>query len=151
MLPPFHGERMRAYEATVRDVVERDVAGWPRGEAFAVHPRMQAVTLEVIVRAVFGVTDPVRGERLRELLRGLLDATASFGLQFGFMLARRVGAPDPLEKLRRQRAEIDELLLAEIGERRADRAAARTSSRCCWRRASRTASRWPTRRSATSS
>src|SRR5918994_2898608 len=119
MLPPFHGERMRAYEATVRDVVERDVAGWPRGEPFAVHPRMQAVTLEVIVRAVFGVTDPARGQLLRELLRGLLDATASFGLQFGFMLARRVGAPDPLEKLRRQRAEIDELLLAEIGERRA--------------------------------
>ena len=119
MLPPFHGERMRAYEATVRDVVERDVAGWPRGEPFAVHPRMQAVTLEVIVRAVFGVTDPVRGQRLRELLRSLLDATASFGLQFGFMLARRIGAPDPLEKLRRQRAEIDTLLLAEIGERRA--------------------------------
>jgi len=110
---------MRAYEATVREVVERDVAGWPRGEPFAVHPRMQAVTLEVIVRAVFGVTDPVRGERLRALLRDLLDATASFGLQFGFMLARRVGAPDPLEKLRRQRAQIDELLLAEIGERRA--------------------------------
>jgi cytochrome P450 len=119
MLPPFHGERMRAYEATVREVVERDVAGWPRGEPFPVHPRMQAVTLEVIVRAVFGVRDPARGERLRELLRALLDATASFGLQFGFMLARRLGAPDPLEKLRRQRAEIDELLLAEIGERRA--------------------------------
>src|SRR5215210_4434695 len=114
MLPPFHGERMRAYEATVRDV-----AGWPRGEAFAVHPRMQAVTLEVIVRAVFGVTDPVRGERLRALLRGLLDATASFRLQFGFMLARRFGGPDPLEKLRRQRAEIDEVLLAEVRERRA--------------------------------
>jgi len=119
MLPPFHGERMRAYEGTVRDVVERDVAGWPRGEPFAVHPRMQAVTLEIIVRAVFGVTDPVRGERLRALLRGLLDATASFGLQFGFMLARRLGAPDPLEKLRRQRAQIDELLLPEIRERRA--------------------------------
>src|SRR5919107_923355 len=119
MLPPFHGERMRAYEATVRDVVERDVATWPRGEPFAVHPRMQAVTLEVIVRAVFGVRDPARGERLRELLRALLDATASFGLQFGFMLARRVGGPDPLEKLRRQRGEIDEGLPAGIRERRA--------------------------------
>src|SRR5215217_2461827 len=118
MLPPFHGERMRAYEATVREVVERDVAGWPRGEPFAVHPPMQAITLEVIVRAVFGVTDPVRGARLRELLRALLDATASFGLQFGFMLARRLGAPDPLDKLRRQREEIDRLLLAEIRERR---------------------------------
>src|SRR5215212_11592435 len=66
MLPPFHGERMRAYEATVREVVERDLAAWPLDEAFAVHPRMQTVTLEVIVRAVFGVRDPLRGERLRE-------------------------------------------------------------------------------------
>jgi len=86
MLPPFHGERMRAYESIVREVVERDVATWPAGEELSVHPRMQAVTLEVILRAVFGVTDPARGERLRDLLRSLLDATASFGLQFGFML-----------------------------------------------------------------
>src|SRR5215218_2460132 len=48
MLPPFHGERMRAYEATVREVVERDLQSWPRCEAFAVHPRMQAVLLEAI-------------------------------------------------------------------------------------------------------
>jgi len=111
MLPPFHGARMRAYEATVREVVAREVDSWPAGEPFALHPRMQAVTLEVILRAVFGVSDAAHrerlGERLRALLRGLLDATASFGLQFGFMLARRVGAPDPLEKLRRQRAQID--------------------------------------------
>src|SRR3712207_6701867 len=54
MLPPFHGERMRAYEAIVREVVARDVETWPEGEPFALHPHMQAVTLEVIVRAVFG-------------------------------------------------------------------------------------------------
>jgi cytochrome P450 len=118
MLPPFHGERMRAYEATVREVVERDLETWPRGEAFAVHPRMQAITLEVIVRAVFGVSDPVRGARLRELLRSLLDGTASFGLQFGFMLARRFGGPDPLAKLKVLRTEIDALLLEEIAARR---------------------------------
>jgi cytochrome P450 len=118
MLPPFHGERMRAYEATVREVVESDLESWPRGEAFAAHPRMQAVTLEVIVRAVFGVTDAGRGDRLRELLRALLDATASFGLQFGFMLARRFGGPDPLARLRALRQQIDALLLEEIAARR---------------------------------
>src|SRR5215204_2343000 len=47
MLPPFHGARMRAYEATVREVVAREVDSWPAGEPFALHPRMQAVTLEV--------------------------------------------------------------------------------------------------------
>jgi cytochrome P450 len=120
MLPPFHGERMRAYEAIVREVVERDLETWPRGQELAVHPRMQAVTLEVIVRAVFGVTDPVRGDRLRTLLRSLLDATASFGLQFGFMLARRFGGPDPLARLRALRREIDGVLLEEIAARRDD-------------------------------
>src|SRR5215213_5235095 len=57
MLPPFHGKRMRAYESIVREVVAREVAGWPEGRPFALHPRMQAVTLEVILRAVFGVTE----------------------------------------------------------------------------------------------
>ena len=120
MLPPFHGERMRAYEATVRDVVERDVAGWPRGEPFAVHPRMQAVTLEVIVRAVFGVTRPgARGAAARAAARRCSTRRRRSGCSSGSCSRAGSGAPDPLEKLRRQRAEIDELLLAEIGERRA--------------------------------
>src|SRR3954447_5261770 len=66
MLPPFHGARMRAYESIVRDAVARELATWPAGEAFAIHPRMQRVTLDVILRAVFGVTDAVRRERLAD-------------------------------------------------------------------------------------
>ena len=57
MLPAFHGERMRAYESVMREATEREIAGWPAGRAFAVHPSMQAITLEVILRAVFGVSD----------------------------------------------------------------------------------------------
>src|SRR5476649_1629719 len=44
MLPPFHGERMRSYETTVREVTEREINSWPRDRAFAIHPRMQAIT-----------------------------------------------------------------------------------------------------------
>src|SRR3954453_7839487 len=51
MLPPFHGERMRAYEQTVREVVASDLERCPSGEPFAIHPHMQGVTLEVILRA----------------------------------------------------------------------------------------------------
>ena len=120
MLPPFHGERMRAYEAIVREAVHREVEDWPEGEAFALHPRMQAVTLEVILRAVFGVTDPARRARLAEGLSGLLAATASSGLQFGVLLSRRFGGPDPLAGLQKLRQEIDAMLGAEIAERRAD-------------------------------
>src|SRR6185312_9727251 len=64
MLPPFHGARMRAYEATVREVVAREVSTWPSDEPFALHPRMQAITLEVILQAVFGVTDSADRARL---------------------------------------------------------------------------------------
>jgi cytochrome P450 len=120
MLPPFHGERMRSYESLVREIAEREVDGWPRDEVFALHPRMQAVTLEVILRAVFGVTDPVRAERLRARLPLLLGDTSSFGLQLRFMLSSRLGRGDPLAHLNELLAEVDEPLLAEIGERRED-------------------------------
>jgi cytochrome P450 len=120
MLPPFHGERMRAYEASVSEIVERDIRDWPTHEPFALHPRMQGVTLEVILDAVFGVTDGQRRERLRRLLPDLLDNTSSAGLQFRILLARRVGRPGPLLALRELTRTIDDAILSEIEERRRD-------------------------------
>src|SRR5262245_19385026 len=120
MLPPFHGERMRAYESTVRDVVARDVRQWPLNERFAIHPRMQRVTLEVILRAVFGVTDAARRGRLADNLSRLLADTASLGLQFAVLVSRRFTARDPLARLEGLRREIDAMLDVEIAERRAD-------------------------------
>src|SRR5881409_2269429 len=120
MLPPFHGERMRAYESIVAEAVARDAESWPTGSPFALHPHMQAVTLEVIVRAVFGVTDPGRRQELTGRLGRLLETSASAGLQFGVLLSRRLGGPDPLERLRALLGEIDALLAAEIADRRAD-------------------------------
>jgi cytochrome P450 len=77
MLPPFHGERMQAYAETMREVAEREVAKWPQEELFAVQPSMQAITLEVILRTVFGLRDAERVERVGTPLRRVLDATAS--------------------------------------------------------------------------
>ena len=124
MLPPFHGERMRSYEATVREVTERELDGWSDRDTFAIHPRMQAITLDVILKAVFGVTDPARDARLHERLPLLLGDTASPALQFRVLLSRRLGRGDPLAGMRELLVEIDELLLAEIAERRSDRSAA---------------------------
>ena len=120
MLPPFHGERMRSYEQTVRDVVARDVEAWPAERPFAIHPHMQSITLEVIVRAVFGVTDDERRGRLAERLAALLAGTSSLGLQLRFLLSRRFGGRDPLEELQQAKREIDGLLKDEIEARRAD-------------------------------
>jgi cytochrome P450 family 135 len=124
MLPPFHGERMQGYEATVREIAEREIDGWPRDRSFALHPSMQAITLEVIMRAVFGVTDPERRDRLRELLPDLLNDTSSAATAFRVLVSRRIGAGDPLARMQRLLADIDALLLAEIAERRRDGALA---------------------------
>jgi cytochrome P450 len=111
MLPPFHGDRMRAYEAVVAEAADRELSRWPVGEAFAVHPSMQEITLEVILRAVFGVSEQ---HALHHLLRDLLSATVSTQLQVAVLFGRK----QPLERLQQQAAEIDGRLMAEIAARR---------------------------------
>jgi cytochrome P450 len=78
LLPPFHGEKMRAHVGLMRQIAEREVASWPVGVPFAVQPRMQALTLEVIMRIVFGVDegDPQLAV-LRERLRHFLETTTT--------------------------------------------------------------------------
>jgi cytochrome P450 len=121
MLPPFHGERMRAYQEVVDEVVAAEINSWWDGASFPVHPRMQAITLEVILRAVFGVSDEARRARLRVLLGGLLGDTAGPGLQLRFLLSRRIPwMSDPLAELRKRLEETDALLFAEIAECRED-------------------------------
>ncbi len=75
LLPAFHGERMERLTAIMREVAEREVERWPHDESTALHPRLQALTLEIILRAVFGLE---RGERL-EALRAQLTRLLSFG------------------------------------------------------------------------
>jgi cytochrome P450 len=75
MLPAFHGEKMKRLASLMAEVAEREVESWPRGEAIELHPRMQRLTLEIILRAVFGL-DP--GARL-DALRDRLGAMLAFG------------------------------------------------------------------------
>jgi cytochrome P450 len=78
LLPPFHGEKMRRHVDLMTDIAEREVAAWPKGVPFAVHPHMQTVTLEVIMRIVFGVDDgDPRLAELRMRLRTFLESTTS--------------------------------------------------------------------------
>jgi cytochrome P450 len=119
MLPPFHGERMRAYEQVMVEAAERDIARWPLGTPFALQPRMQSITLDVILRAVFGV-DEARGAALRDALRRLLAAIAAPSLQAVGLATRRLGRYGPYRRFLRMQASVDELLMAEIARRRAD-------------------------------
>lgn len=117
MLPPFHRDAVARQAAVMAEVTADNVARWPVGTPFAAAPKMAEITLEVILRTVIGASDPVRLDALRTVLPRLLSvgswdllAIASPGL-----LRRR-----PWQALRRDMAEADRLLYAEIAERRAD-------------------------------
>jgi len=117
MLPSFHGERMQRYGELMAEIAEREIDRWPVAEPFRVWPRMQALTLEVIVRAVFGVHEPARVERMRSALKSMLDwATHPIAA-----LALAVVGPKRLSAsglLRRALAPVDALILDEIRLRR---------------------------------
>jgi cytochrome P450 len=117
MLPPFHGERMRSYEATIAEATREQLERMPVGEPFALHPHMQAITLDVIMAAVFGVGGERRDE-LRERLVRILAVTNS-PVAVGLTLGRLTRLP-PLRKVIETVEEVDELLAAEIRARRAD-------------------------------
>jgi cytochrome P450 family 135 len=118
MLPPFHGERMRSYEPILDEVVDAEIDSWPLDEEFAIHPRMQSITLEAILRVVFGVAEGPRLENLRVMLTKVLEETASPFTQLIGLATRRFGG-EPWGKFEGQLRKVDELLYAEIAERRA--------------------------------
>ncbi|MEX2025246.1 MAG: cytochrome P450 [Thermoleophilaceae bacterium] len=123
LLPPFHGERMALYGETIAAATERAIAGWPTGGPFAVQPSMQAITLEVIMRAVFGVQDRARLDQVAAPLRALLDSMADNRRLFALQLSssKRRGRLNPWERFRRALLRpADAVLLEEIRAHRAD-------------------------------
>jgi cytochrome P450 len=118
MLPPFHGERMRSYEAAVDEIVSAEIDSWPLQHEFPIHSRMQAVTLEAILQVVFGVSEGPRLERLRGMLANVLQETASPRAQIVGLATRRFGGRGPWAKFEGALREVDELLYAEIAEHR---------------------------------
>jgi cytochrome P450 family 135 len=120
MLPPFHGERMRSYEPVLDEIVGAEIDSWPLGEGLPIHPRMQAITLELILRVVFGVSEGARLERLRGMLTRVLAETSSPWTQLIGLAARRFGGRGPWARFEGQLREVDDLLYAEIAERRAE-------------------------------
>jgi cytochrome P450 family 135 len=118
MLPAFHGERIERYREIMRDATERAVASWRPGEPFALRPHTQAITFEVIVRAVFGVDDAGAMARLREPLRRMLDWA---GNPAPLLLVAVVGPDNPVVRrviARRYLEPVDRELYALIAARR---------------------------------
>ena len=72
MLPAFHGEKMQRLADTMQEVADQEAASWPTGQPIELHPRFQALTLEVILRAVFGLDAGPQLDGLRRRLNELL-------------------------------------------------------------------------------
>jgi len=130
LLPPFHGESVRRYIEVMAEATEHEVARWPVGEEIELRPRMQAITLEVILRAVFGVRDGERMDLFRERIPPLGETTSV--LNWLPFFERDLGGLTPAARFRRALAAVDELIYAEIAERRlaaAERTSVRTGHR----------------------
>jgi hypothetical protein len=116
LLPPFHGQSVKRYAEVMAEAAGNEVATWPLHKPFALRPRMQAITLEVILRAVFGVRDDARMDLLRTRIPKLADTTTV--LNWLPLMQRDLGGLSPAARFRKALAAVDELIYAEIRERR---------------------------------
>jgi len=121
LTPPFHGERMRAYGELIWEITERVIDQWQPDQPFAVRMPMQSITLQVILRAVFGLTEGERFDQLKQLLTELLESISSplsASLLFFPVLRQDLGAWSPWGRFLRLKQRVADLLYAEIRERR---------------------------------
>jgi cytochrome P450 len=117
LLPPFHGQRMKRYGELMAEIAAGEIERWPLGSPYRLRPRMQAMTLEIILRAVFGVREGQRLELLRAELRRLLDMVTDPRKAI-FLIALGPERIRNYAPFKRDIARVDSLIYAEIAERR---------------------------------
>jgi|tagenome__1003787_1003787.scaffolds.fasta_scaffold20979052_3 cytochrome P450 len=113
----FHGQAVRTYADVVAEIADAEVDRWRAGETIGMHQRMRELTFEVILRAVFGVTEPARLARMREVLPPVTDLGGVTMIQFAWP---KLGKVWPWSRWVRLRARADAVLYEEIALRRAD-------------------------------
>jgi cytochrome P450 len=127
LLPPFHGEAVQRYTEMIAEVADREIERWPIGRPLALAPRMQAITLDVIMAGVFGIEGrPAKGtpeHGLRRAVRWVLELSTRPEAQVAELL--NLGRPEPVGPTRAVLAYLDRHVYAVIGARRSAQDAAR--------------------------
>ncbi len=121
LMPPFHGEKVKSYGKIICQVTEQVASTWQPQQPFLASKAMQEITLEVILHAVFGLSEGERYQQIKPLLANLLDMSGSplrASPLFFPVLQQDWGAWSPWGKLVRQRQQVYDLLQAEIDQRR---------------------------------
>ena len=115
LMPAFNGQALHGYAALVTEVARAEVGSWRPGQELRALDRMNALTLEVILRVVFGVTDPERLAALRPRVNRTVDVSPAVLLGYGWPWLQRFG---PWRRTIENAVELDRLIYAEIRERR---------------------------------
>jgi cytochrome P450 family 135 len=115
LMPAFNGAALRGYESVVTQLAKDEIARWTPGVPFRSLDRMNALTLEVILRVVFGVTDERRLTELRPLVNRTVDISPVVLLGWGYPFLQRFG---PWKKTVENQRALDKVMYAEIAERR---------------------------------
>jgi cytochrome P450 len=116
MLPPFHGEALQRLSALIDEFCEREVSGWPLAEPLALHPRLQRVTLDIILRVVFGLEQGDQLEAVRDALTTLLE-TGTKPLEVLWALPAMAWT-GPARRRVRQLELADQLIFELVDQRR---------------------------------
>ena len=118
LAPPFHGARMRAYGTLMRDTTRRYIQKWEPGRRFAMQDTTQAITLDIIVEAIFGVTGEERIRRFHEAIVSTVESVSPFLVMFKF-LRHDFGGHGPWARYQRHSAVLRQLVAEEIAAHRA--------------------------------
>jgi len=117
MLPAFHGEAMQRLQGLMEELTQRELDAWPLGESVALHPRLQRLTLEIVLRAVFGLERGAKLDRLRQLLTEVLEFAES-PLSILPFAQRALAGRGAMGRLEKAGEEADGLIYGLIEERR---------------------------------
>ena len=129
LMPPFHGERMRNYGKLICDIAADVASKWSVDRPFVARKAMQEITMRVILQAVFGIDDGPRLQALRPLLASVIDMTGSplrSSILFLNWMQQDWGSWSPWGRMKQRERKVDELIYAEIEERRLQPDANRT-------------------------
>lgn len=115
LMPAFNGHALRSYETMIEGIAKTEVASWAEGKPFESLERMNALTLEVILQVVFGVTDESRLTEMRPLVNKTVNVSPAVFLGWGFPRLQNIG---PWRRAFENQAGLDNVIYAEIAARR---------------------------------
>jgi cytochrome P450 len=118
LLPAFHGEAIGRYADMIAEAAEREIDGWPVGRPFALAPRMQAVTLDVIMAGVFGIAAGSAEQGLRQAVRRVLALSTAPGAKLAELV--NIGRDEAVGPIRAALKHVDRHVYATLAARRAE-------------------------------